>query len=159
MLLEGPKTTACDGTRPAVFICRVVKAELNTSLRTIPFTFHQLIGARMTGFASLKLKSKKRAFSHPFGHLLNTELKYTNFLKDILGVLYDTAVIGESKFVLCLMWGDLMWKSNKKKISLDSLLSPLSMYWMQDSSFHSPMFCLFYKVKPVKSLINWNYSP
>lgn len=34
-----------DGNQASSFICGPVKSELNTSLRTVPFTFHQLIRA------------------------------------------------------------------------------------------------------------------
>lgn len=67
-----------DGNQASSFICRVVKSEHNTSLRTVPFTFHQLIRAGSVCHEILALqastKVKVKYLTSPLGHLLRHRL-------------------------------------------------------------------------------------
>lgn len=46
-----------DGNRASGFICRMVKSELSTSPRRVPFTSHQLIGAESVDQELLALQA------------------------------------------------------------------------------------------------------
>lgn len=57
LLVSGPRIIVVGGNQASSFICSMVKSELSTSPRRVPFTSHQLIGAESVDRELLALQA------------------------------------------------------------------------------------------------------